>query len=42
MKNGFNEMKNKEVAMTNTTAPGIFKTEFEKILLKKIDEFNKY
>ena len=37
-----NEMKNKEVDITNTTDPGIFKTEFEKNLLKKIDEIKKY
>ena len=37
-----NEMKNKEVDITNTTDPEIFKTEFEKNLLKKIDEIKKY
>ncbi|MDC3087840.1 glycine--tRNA ligase subunit beta, partial [Candidatus Pelagibacter sp.] len=37
-----NEMKNKEVDITNTTDPGIFKTEFEKNLLRKIDEIKKY
>ena len=37
-----NEMKNKEVFITNTTDPGFFKTEFEKNLFKKIDEIKKY
>ena len=36
------EMKNNEVDITNTTDPGIFKTDFEKNLLKKIDEIKKY
>ena len=37
-----NEMKNKKVEITNTTDPGIFKTEFEKNLYKKISEIKKY
>jgi glycyl-tRNA synthetase beta chain len=37
-----NEMKNKDVEITNTTDPGIFKTDFEKNLYKKIGEINKY
>ena len=36
------EMKNSEIEMTNTTDPGIFKTEFEKNLYKKISEIKKY
>jgi len=36
------EMKNSEVEITNTTDPGIFKTEFEKNLYKKINEIKKY
>ena len=36
------EMKNKEVEITNTTDPGIFKTDFEKNLFKKIGEIKKY
>ena len=36
------EMKNKKVEITNTTDPGIFKTEFEKNLYKKISEIKKY
>ena len=36
------EMKNKKVEITNTTDPGIFKTEFEKNLYKKIIEIKKY
>ena len=35
-------MKNKKVEITNTTDPGIFKTEFEKNLYKKISEIKKY
>ena len=35
-------MKNKKVEITNTTDPGIFKTEFEKNLYKKINEIKKY
>ena len=37
-----NEMKNNKVEITNTTDPGIFKTEFEKNLFKKISEIKKY
>ena len=37
-----NEMKNNEVEITNTTDPGIFKTDFEKNLYKKITEIKKY
>ena len=36
------EMKNNEVEITNTTDPGIFKTDFEKNLFKKINEIKKY
>jgi len=36
------EMKNNEVEITNTTDPGIFKTDFEKNLYKKINEIQKY
>jgi glycyl-tRNA synthetase beta chain len=36
------EMKNNEVEITNTTDPGIFKTDFEKNLYKKINEIKKY
>ena len=35
-------MKNVEVEITNTTDPGIFKTDFEKNLYKKISEIKKY
>ena len=34
-----NELKNSEIEMTNTTDPGIFKTDIEKNLYKKINEF---
>ena len=37
-----NEMKNSEVEINNTTDPGIFKTDFEKNLYKKISEIRKY
>jgi glycyl-tRNA synthetase beta chain len=37
-----NEMKNNEVEITNTADPGIFKSEFEKNLYKKISEIKKY
>tara|TARA_B100001121_G_scaffold306705_1_gene326716 strand:- start:570 stop:1832 length:1263 start_codon:yes stop_codon:yes gene_type:complete len=37
-----NEMRNHEVEITNTTDPGIFKTDFEKNLYKKINDINKY
>ena len=36
------EMKNNKIEITNTTDPGIFKTDFEKNLFKKIDEIKKY
>ena len=36
------EMKNSEIEITNTTDPGIFKTDFEKNLYKKINEIKKY
>ena len=36
------EMKNKKVDISNTTDPGIFKTESEKNLFKKISEIKKY
>ena len=36
------EMKLNEVEITNTTDPGIFKTDFEKNLYKKINEIKKY
>ena len=36
------EMKNSEVEITNTTDPGIFKTDIEKNLYKKITELRKY
>jgi glycyl-tRNA synthetase beta chain len=36
------EMKNVEVEITNATDPGIFKTDFEKNLYKKIGEIKKY
>ena len=37
-----NELKNSEIEMTNTTDPGIFKTDIEKNLYKKINEIKKY
>ena len=36
------EMKNNEIEIANTTDPGIFKSDFEKNLYKKINEINKY
>ena len=36
------EMKNNQVEITNSTDPGIFKTDFEKNLYKKINEIKKY
>ena len=36
------EIKNSKIEMTNTTDPGIFKTDFEKNLYKKISEIKKY
>ena len=35
-------MKNNKIEINNTTDPGIFKTEFEKSLYKKINEIKKY
>ncbi len=37
-----NELKVKNFELTNTTDPGIFKTELEKNLFKKINELRKY
>ena len=37
-----NELKDKKLELSNTTDPGIFKTEFEKNLYKKIVELKKY
>jgi len=36
------EMKNNKIEMDNTTDPGIFKSDFEKNLYKKVNEINKY
>ncbi len=36
------ELKSKKLDLSNTTDPGIFKTEFEKNLFKKINELRKY
>ena len=36
------EMKNNEIEITNTTDPGIFKSDYEKNLYKKINEIKKY
>ena len=36
------EMKNDQIEITNTTDPGIFKSEYEKNLYKKIKEIKKY
>ena len=36
------ELKDKKLELSNTTDPGIFKTEFEKNLYKKINELRKY
>ena len=36
------EIKNNVIEITNTTDPGIFKTDFEKNLYKKINEIKKY
>ena len=35
-------MKNNKVEISNTTDPGIFKSDFEKNLYKKINEIKKY
>ena len=37
-----NEMKNNKIEIDNTTDPGIFKTDFEKNLYKKVNEIQKY
>ena len=37
-----NELKNKDLDLSNTTDPGIFKNEYEKNLYKKIHELRKY
>ncbi len=37
-----NEMKGKVIEISNTTDPGIFKTDFEKNLYKKVKEINRY
>ena len=37
-----NELKGKNLELSNTTDPGIFKTELEKNLFKKINELKKY
>ena len=37
-----NELKDKSLELSNTTDPGIFKTELEKNLFKKINELRKY
>jgi len=35
-------MKNNQIEMDNTTDPGIFKSDFEKNLFKKVNEIKKY
>ena len=37
-----NEMRNNKVEIDNTTDPGIFKSDFEKNLYKKVNEIQKY
>ena len=37
-----NEIINNDIEITNTTDPGIFKSDFEKNLYKKINEIKKY
>ena len=37
-----NELKDQKLELSNTTDPGIFKTELEKNLFKKINELKKY
>ena len=37
-----NELKNKDLVLSNTTDPGIFKNDYEKNLFKKINELKKY
>ena len=36
------ELKGKNFVLSNTTDPGIFKTDFEKNLFKKINDLKKY
>ena len=36
------ELKNSDLELSNTTDPGIFKNDYEKNLLKKINELRKY
>jgi glycyl-tRNA synthetase beta chain len=36
------ELKNQNLGLSNTTDPGIFKNDYEKNLLKKINELKKY
>ena len=36
------ELRNKKIEISNTTDPGIFKNEYEKNLLRKINELRKY
>ena len=36
------ELKDKKLELSNTTDPGIFKTELEKNLFKKVNELRKY
>ena len=36
------EMKSNEIEVTNTTDPGIFKSDYEKNLFKKVNEIKKY
>ena len=36
------ELKNSDLEISNTTDPGIFKNDYEKNLLKKINELRKY
>jgi len=36
------ELKDQKIELSNTTDPGIFKTEFEENLFKKINELRKY
>ena len=37
-----NELKDKQIELSNTTDSGIFKNDYEKNLLKKINELSKY
>ena len=37
-----NELKNNDLELSNTTDPGIFRNDYEKNLLKKINELRKY